>query len=247
MPYLGSWKIDDYLTFPCNTHRPDSGAAADATGSVTYRVYEDETASPIVNGNMAVLDDANTTGFYTERIQLTAANGFEKGKSYTIYIEATVNAVVGTMSHTFQIEAEVDVNTNSDKVNYGLVDDGITASKFDETTAFPVKSEDSGSTEIARWDSLALDHILAGSFGLLITSLINHGFVKRDVTYASGAVVAQGITASMASSNKCKQYIAIKIAVDQDYANPDITYYELFHYDSNEFCDEKKYSNVNTW
>jgi len=32
----------------------------------------------------------------------------------------------------------------------GLADDAITSAKFDETTAFPLKSEDSGSTEVAR-------------------------------------------------------------------------------------------------
>lgn len=111
--YLGSWKIDDYLTFPVNTHKFDTGVATDGDAVPTYRVYEDETATPILTGSMAKLDDANTTGFYTERIQLTAASGLEKGKCYTIYISATVNSITGTVSHTFQIEAEVDMNTNS--------------------------------------------------------------------------------------------------------------------------------------
>jgi hypothetical protein len=31
-----------------------------------------------------------------------------------------------------------------------LVDDAITSAKYDETSAFPVKSDDSGATEIAR-------------------------------------------------------------------------------------------------
>jgi len=112
--YLGSWKIDDYLTFCCNTHDPDTGVATDADAVPTYRVYEDETATPILTGSMALLDSANTTGFYSERIQLTAANGFEKGKCYTIYVTATVDSDAGTMSHAFQIEAEVDANTVSD-------------------------------------------------------------------------------------------------------------------------------------
>lgn len=111
--YLGSWKIDDYLTFSCNTHDPSDGSASDADSAPSYRIYEDETASPIVNGNLALLDGDNTTGFYSEQVQLTAANGFEKGKSYTIYIEATVSSTKGTMSHSFQMEAEVDANTVS--------------------------------------------------------------------------------------------------------------------------------------
>ena len=106
--YLGSWKIDDYLTFVCNTHRFDTGVATDADSAPSYRIYEDETATPILTGNLALLDSANTAGFYSERIQLTAANGLEKGKTYTVYISATVNSVESTISHLFQIEALVD-------------------------------------------------------------------------------------------------------------------------------------------
>lgn len=118
MPYLGSWKIDDALTFPAITHRFDTGALTDADAVPAYRVYEDETSTAILTGNMAKLDDANTTGFYTEAITLSAANGFEKGKCYTIYITATVNSVTGGSFHTFQIEAEVDANVVSDKTGY---------------------------------------------------------------------------------------------------------------------------------
>ena len=101
--YLGCFNIDDYLTFPGNTHTPSSGAATDADAVPSYRIYEDETGTPIANGSMAKLDDANTIGFYSERIQLLAATGFEVDKTYTIYISAAVGGTTGTMSHTFQI------------------------------------------------------------------------------------------------------------------------------------------------
>jgi hypothetical protein len=113
MSYLGSWKVDDFLTFCCNTHDPDTGVATDADSVPTYRVYEDETATPILTGSTALLDAANTAGFYSERIQLTAANGFEKGKCYTVYITATVDSDTGTMHHNFQVEAEVDASVDT--------------------------------------------------------------------------------------------------------------------------------------
>lgn len=116
MSYLGSWKIDDLLTFPAITHRFDTGALTDADAVPAYRVYEDETGTAILTGNTAKLDDANTTGFYSEQLTLSAANGFEKGKCYTIYITAAVNSVTGGQHHTFQIEAEVDANTVSGTV-----------------------------------------------------------------------------------------------------------------------------------
>lgn len=120
MSYLGSWKIDDALTFYANTTRFDTGAATDADSAPAYRVYEDETGTPILTGTMALLDSANTAGFYSEQITLSAANGFEKGKCYVIYIAATVNSVAGASHHTLQIEAEVDANVVSDKTGYSL-------------------------------------------------------------------------------------------------------------------------------
>jgi len=110
MAYLGSWALDDFLTWCVNTHNPATGAAADAAAPPSYRIYEDETAVPILTGAMALLDDANTTGFYSERIQLTATSGFEKSRCYTIYMQATVAGTVVTFSHTFQIEAAVNLS-----------------------------------------------------------------------------------------------------------------------------------------
>ena len=108
MSYLGSWAIDDALTFYANTTRFDTGAATDADSVPSYRVYEDETTSPLLTGSMALLDSANTAGFYSEQIALSAANGFEAGKQYAIYIAATVNLVAGASHHTFQVGAKVN-------------------------------------------------------------------------------------------------------------------------------------------
>lgn len=94
--------IEDDLTFSVCTHDPDTGVLTDADALPIYRVYEDETAIAILTGTMAKLDDANTTGFYTELIACTAANGFEDGKSYTVYIEATVDSDTGGISYGFK-------------------------------------------------------------------------------------------------------------------------------------------------
>lgn len=103
MSYLGAWPLDAVLVFPANTHSPTTGAAIVADSAPTYRVYEVETTTPILTGTLAALDAANTTGFYTEALTLSAANGFEAGKSYTVYVAATVGGVTGTMNHTFQL------------------------------------------------------------------------------------------------------------------------------------------------
>lgn len=93
--------IGDNLTFSIVSHDPDTGQITDADSAPAYRVYEDETATPILTGTMAKLDDANTTGFYSELIACTAANGFEDGKTYTIYIEATVDSDTGGICYGF--------------------------------------------------------------------------------------------------------------------------------------------------
>lgn len=126
MSYYGSWKIDDLLTFAVNTHLGSTGAAIDADAVPDYRVYEGETATPILTGSMALLDSTNTEGFYTEELTLSAANGFENGKSYNIYISATVNSIEGTLTHNFQIAADVDANVVSlDTGAINAIRDGI--------------------------------------------------------------------------------------------------------------------------
>ena len=95
-------EVGDNLTFSICTHDPDTGVLTDADAAPAYRVYEDETATPILTGTMDKLDDANTTGFYTELINCTSGNGFESGKSYTIYIEATVDSDTGGICYGFK-------------------------------------------------------------------------------------------------------------------------------------------------
>ena len=98
--------IGDYLTFSVCCHDPDTAVLTDADAAPIYRIYEDETAVPILTGTMAILDNANTTGFYTERVACTAANGFEDGKSYTIYISATVDGATGGICYGFRAISE---------------------------------------------------------------------------------------------------------------------------------------------
>lgn len=127
--YIGSWKIDDVVTFSVNTHSPTTGGEIDADAVPAYRVYEDETGTPIVTGNMALLDDTNTVGHYSEQITLSAANGFEKGKSYNIRIRGVVGGIAGVATRTLQIEAEVDAN----RINWANIDNSTTAQNLSAT------------------------------------------------------------------------------------------------------------------
>ena len=106
--------LGDDLTFGICTHDPDTGVLTDCDSYPTYRVYEDETATPMDGGNMgkigdpwttyAVLDERaiNHTGFYVATLSCTIRNGYERGKTYTIYIEATVDSDKGGMCYAFK-------------------------------------------------------------------------------------------------------------------------------------------------
>ena len=88
--------IGDTYTFSITTHDPsNSGSPIDADLDPTYLIYEDETSTAILSGNMSKLDDTNTVGFYSETILCDETAGFEDGKSYTIYVEATITPSVG--------------------------------------------------------------------------------------------------------------------------------------------------------
>jgi hypothetical protein len=121
---LGDFYIDQYLTFYVNTHNNDIAADADTVPS--YRIYEEETTAPILTGNMALLDADNTNGFYSEKIQLTAANGLEYDKGYCIRILSTVNTtLIQAVCLYFKIktEAEHKIKRSADLVLEGVVED----------------------------------------------------------------------------------------------------------------------------
>jgi hypothetical protein len=106
--YLGAIKLGANLTFYANTHTPSTGAAVDADAVPGYRVYEDEVATPLLTGSMALFDDANTVGFYSEQIAVTAGNGFESGKSYGIRVTGVVGGVTGVELHQFDVRTRLD-------------------------------------------------------------------------------------------------------------------------------------------
>ena len=93
-------EIGDNLVFSVCTHDPDTGVLTDADTVPDYWVYEDETAVEILSGNMAKFD--GKTGHYTELIAVSVGNGFENGKTYTIFIDATVDSDLGGISFAFK-------------------------------------------------------------------------------------------------------------------------------------------------
>lgn len=86
-------QLGDNWTFAITTHNASTGAITNADGAPAYDVYEDESATQLLTGTMAQLD--SQTGFYSEQVAVTAANGFEASKSYNTLITAAVSSITG--------------------------------------------------------------------------------------------------------------------------------------------------------
>jgi len=90
-----------------------TGSPVDADALPTYSIYEDGTNTAILTGSYAKLDDAGTTGYYQIEIECTAANGFERFKSYHVKSSATIATTVVGTTDSFIVFGSSDVFTAS--------------------------------------------------------------------------------------------------------------------------------------
>ena len=140
--------IGKNLKFSITTHDPDTGVLTDADSAPDYRVYEDETATAILTGTMATLDTSNTTGFYSEIIECTADNGFENYKTYSVYIEATVDSDKGGISYEFTAYTQLGNATAGSSTWTYTVTDSDSGSLLDGVSVW-VTSDVAGATVVA--------------------------------------------------------------------------------------------------
>ena len=110
-----------------------TGALAAGTPSGTLYV------DGVANGAEVTITGSNPYKFSVTLPTLTA------GQRVDIYITATIS---GIATAAIVASEQADVRLLSDGVT--LADDAITAAKFDESTAFPLKSADTGATQVAR-------------------------------------------------------------------------------------------------
>ena len=121
-------------------------------------------ASLTAVGLAAAYDAAKTAAQAGDAMTLTAA--YDAAKTAMRGTDSAALATVCTEGRLAELDAanlptDVDAilaDTGTDgvvvaaasKAGYGLADDAITSAKFDESTAFPLKSADTGSTQVAR-------------------------------------------------------------------------------------------------
>ena len=115
-----------------------TGALTAATGTPAGTLY----VAGVANGASVTITGANPYKWSVTLPTLVA------GDVVQVYITATVSAIA---TGGFVFEEVADTLILSDGVT--LANDAITSAKFDESTAFPLKSADSGTTELSRVSS----------------------------------------------------------------------------------------------
>jgi hypothetical protein len=108
------------------TVTPEGGSETAAGGTVAYST----------KGGVWYTPTQAETNYPSFMVEASKADCHPIG----VTVVTTATATPGT----------VVVTTNNDKSGYGLADDAITNAKFDESTAFPLKSADTGATAVAR-------------------------------------------------------------------------------------------------
>ena len=92
------------IAFSVPTHNVATGRSANATGSVAYRVYQDDNDDAVLlTGTMPRRDTSNTTGLYMASFTCSAGNGFQRNASYNVEITATVSGIQGSITHGFRV------------------------------------------------------------------------------------------------------------------------------------------------
>ena len=187
-------QLGNNLVFSVCTHDPDTGVLTDADDVPAWRLYEGETDPPILTGTMAKLDDDDTTGFYTEIVACTTGNGFESGKSYTIYITAAVGAETGGICYGFLCE---DLSDADDVV------DAMEVQMKADPTGFKVNiMEVSGTSQTANDNGADINAILddTGTDGVVLAAdAITNAKIADDAigaeNFATDALSADALSA----------------------------------------------------
>ena len=123
----------DLVTMVFTTTNPATGAAADADSLPTGALWVDGVA----NAATVTIADATGTGRYTFEVTMPTLTA---GQRVQMVVDATIGGVA-CAGVVWEDQAAPAVS---------LVNDAITAGKFDESTAFPLKAADAGSTYVAR-------------------------------------------------------------------------------------------------
>jgi len=218
--YLGAWALESIIYPTVQTSSATTGAAADAESVPTWQMYEDNTVTPVTTGSFGTLN--SQPGFYVAAITLAAASGYERGKSYSLRVAATVNGVIGADIHNLQIEPSMALLAGA--ITAGTITSGaLVASKFGNgfigATSFStgainasaiaasavdlmstVNSTAQAAIAVKVWDEPKAGHVTADTFGDYLdstTSAIKTDTADIAAVKAKTDLIFAGTTGSL--------------------------------------------------
>lgn len=189
-------QLDEYLDLPFQVSLL-SGEQVDADSLPTFRIYAEGEDDPIETGEAAKRDDANTTGFYVVRTELTAGKGYAVETIYQVRLQAIVGGITGAkMLGLFQI-VPADVLREGDEVALDPAYDAAkTAATQSSVTA--IGTILSGITSLAAWlrglcrksamDATAKAEINTGGGAYDETSDSNEAIANKTALITAGGI-----------------------------------------------------------
>lgn len=137
----------------------------------------------VSNGASVTVTGANPYKWTVTLPALTAGDLVSMYITATIDSVATAEVVAEDVADTKRVS---DLNDIAAGALMGLADDAITSAKFDESTAFPVKSADTGSTAIAR---VGADSDTLETLSDQVDGLVTGGTIAYTGPVATGGAV----------------------------------------------------------
>ncbi len=93
--------LDEVMFFQAAISHSTTSAPTSAAGAVVYFIFEEETTSTLGSGTMT--ENSNFSGLYHGSATLSAGNGYEVGKWYSIYAQATAGTAGHQVLITFRV------------------------------------------------------------------------------------------------------------------------------------------------
>lgn len=113
----------EVVHFDVTTCDPSTGAVTDADSAPGWKVFEEDSDTAIQSGTMT--KRTTKTGNYRASVTVSAGNGFDVGKWYSIVVSATVDSTTGkqVLKHFRLVAAEQTAGyprAEVDKTGYAL-------------------------------------------------------------------------------------------------------------------------------
>ena len=118
--------LEDTFRHPFTTRAFATGVPTVLSGTPVLSVLEENNATPITSGVSVSVDRASVVGLNEATIIATAANGYENGKSYGIYIST---GTVGGVSVIGEVVGNFTIGLSAAAVDLANGTDGLTALK----------------------------------------------------------------------------------------------------------------------